>query len=163
MEVGSRRYGILASSSAGRLRPYGIEVSADFRKAVDYPMWFTGPRDDYRSCYSLETAATEFEVQGLELDWPLVAWSWDLLLSSSGITYQNLRGVHWRTIADPAKRDYLANKYRVLLTRAREGMVLFLPKGSRFDETRDPASMNQVEEFFYACGAVPLSDFVKPI
>jgi len=154
--LGSRRYGLLASSSAARLRRDGVEVSADFRKGIDYAKWFTGPRDDFRSSFSLETAATEFEVQGLELDWSVLVWSWDLLLSEDACCFQSLRGSKWVALKDGRKQQFLKNKYRVLLTRAREGMIIVVPTGSLTDPTRRSVEMDQLEEYFVRCGLIPL-------
>jgi hypothetical protein len=66
--LGSRRFGLVASSGCARLRPYGIEVSAGFRKELDYAEWFTASRGDLRSSFALETSATEFECQGADSD-----------------------------------------------------------------------------------------------
>lgn len=159
LEMGSRRYGLLASSGAGRLRAYGIEVSADFRKAINYPLWFTGEKSDFRSSFGLEIAATEFEVQGLELDWPIVAWSWDLMLSESGPKCQSLRGTKWSTVAEGnEKHAFTINKYRVLLTRGREGMLIYIPQGSKHDATRDAAKMNSVASYFKEYGVGEFGD-----
>jgi len=158
---GDRRFGLLASSGAARLRAYGIEVSADFRGGVDYPLWFTGERDDFRSSYSLEFAATEFEVQGLEIDWPVVAWSWDLLPSIEGIECQALKGRKWKAVEDQIKKTFAANKYRVLLTRAREGMIIFVPKGSRHDPTRPEKEMDNTHKYLIDCGCRPIPIVMK--
>lgn len=154
--LGSRRCGILASSGGVRLRPYGIEVSADFRKSVDYAKWFTGPRGDIRSSYALEVAATEFECQGLELDRVGVAWSWDLLAKGSRVTARAFRGSQWKSIQGDREREYALNKYRVLLTRAREGMVIWVPKGRTEDSTRSPREMEDLRSYLVDCGAVVL-------
>lgn len=153
---GSRRVGLLASSSASRLRPYGLEVSGDFRKGIDYPKWFTTPKGDLNSSFALEVAATEFECQGLELDRVCIAWCWDLLLSEQGVQPRSIRGDTWRLVTNDRKQQYGINKYRVLLTRAREGMVLFCPRGERDDPTRSPEEMNLVVEFLLKCGVQDL-------
>ena len=150
--LGSRRYGLLASSGAARLRPYGIEVSPGFRKGINYPLWFTSPK----GAYALESAATEFECQGLEIDWTVVAWSWGYIVTDVEKKYQSLRGQKWAPIKDQAKIDFLVNKYRVLLTRTREGMILFVPKGSSNDQTRNPLEMDQLADFLLSCGVIQL-------
>ncbi len=154
--LGSRRYGLLASSGAARLRPYGIEVSSDFRKGIDYSLWFTGPKDDFRSSYALEAAATEFECQGLEIDWAIIAWSWDYIVNESTKTYRSISGTKWKNITDPNKISFLVNKYRVLLTRVREGMIIFVPKGSHNDPTRNLDEMNNFAKYLETCGVIEL-------
>jgi DUF2075 family protein len=91
-----------------------------------------------RSSYYLEDAATEFQVQGLELDWACVAWDGDLRFSDSGWNYHSFRGDRWCRIKNPENRRYLCNAYRVLLTRARQGMVIYVPPGDSSDPTRAP-------------------------
>ena len=87
------------------------------------------------SCY-LEDAATEFQVQGLELDWACVNWDGDLRFADSGWSFHDFRGDRWTNILNPENQVYLRNAYRVLLTRARQGMVLFVPPGESLDPTR---------------------------
>ncbi len=95
-------------------------------------------RDDTRSSYYLEDAATEFQVQGLELDWACVTWDGDLRYSGSKWTFHDFRGDRWQNIKNPENRTYLRNAYRVLLTRARQGMIIFVPPGESTDPTRSP-------------------------
>ena len=151
--LGSRRMGLLASSGATRLRPYGIEVSSDFRKGIDYAEWFTALRSDYRSSHALEVAATEFECQGLELDRTCVCWCWDLLATSKGMKPQKSFGAKWRSARPGRESEYSLNKYRVLLTRAREGMVIWVPRGDEHDTTRPVSEADQIADFLLACGA----------
>lgn len=132
---GTERYGLLASSGAARLRPLGINVQAK----VDVVNWFLNGKDDVRSSYFLEEAATEFDVQGLELDWACVAWDADLRYENGAWTYKAFRGTGWHNINNPARMKYLKNAYRVLLTRARQGMVIVVPHGCGEDRTRAPA------------------------
>lgn len=132
---GSERFGMLASSKALRLRPHAIDV----RISVDPVHWFLDDRDDTRSSYYLEEAATEFQVQGLELDWTCVTWDGDLRFGSSGWGYHDFVGSRWINVNSVVNRRYLLNAYRVLLTRARQGMVIFIPPGDRHDKTREPA------------------------
>jgi hypothetical protein len=149
---GTRRSGLLASSGAARLRPYGIEVSAGFRKDIDWPHWFTGPRNDYRSSYGLEVAATEFECQGLELDKTCICWSWDLVMEESEFVPKTLRGRKWNNIKNSRAKNYAINKYRVLLTRAREGMIIWVPQGAPIDESRHDGPTDQTASFLLRCG-----------
>jgi hypothetical protein len=131
---GSERYGLLASSRALRLKPYAIDV----RTQVDPVHWFLRERDDIRSSFYLEDCATEFQVQGLEVDWSVVTWDADLRTSGSGWSYHDFRGKKWQSVNAEDRRLYLKNAYRVLLTRARQGMVIFVPPGNVEDPTRPP-------------------------
>lgn len=132
---GSERFGLVASSKAQRLKPHAIDI----RVNVDPVLWFLNGRDDTRSSFYLEDAATEFQVQGLELDWACVTWDGDLRFNGSGWNYHDFRGDRWCNIQNADNRNYLRNAYRVLLTRARQGMVIFVPPGNRRDPTRSPA------------------------
>ncbi|MDW7674813.1 MAG: DNA/RNA helicase domain-containing protein [Bacillota bacterium] len=98
--------------------------------------WFLNPKDDTRSSFFLEDTATEFDIQGLELDWTCVAWDADLRFDNEKWTYQRFRGTKWQNINNEEGIIYLKNAYRVLLTRARQGMVIFLPTGNDSDNTR---------------------------
>jgi hypothetical protein len=131
---GTERYGLVASSKAQRLKPQAIDVRVD----VDPVHWFLNDREDTRSSYFLEDAATEFQVQGLELDWICVSWDGDLRFTGSDWSYHDFRGDRWINIKNADNRNYLRNAYRVLLTRARQGMVLFVPYGDSTDATRSP-------------------------
>ena len=129
---GSERYGLIASSQAQRLKPHAIDV----RVNVDPVQWFLNDRDDTRSSYYLEDAATEFQVQGLELDWTCVTWDADLRRQNDSWQYRSFRGDRWTAIHKHERQRYLLNAYRVLLTRARQGMVIFVPPGDHTDATR---------------------------
>ena len=150
--LGSRRKGVVASSGAYRLRPYGIEVSADFRKGVDYALWFTAPDGDLRSSHALEVVATEFECQGLELDRVGVCWCWDMLLRPGLAQPRVFHGKNWRNARAGREHQYIINKYRVLLTRAREGMVIWVPRGDEQDPTRLQSETDSVARFLCDCG-----------
>lgn len=129
---GSERYGILVSSQAQRLKPYAIDV----RVKVDPVRWFLEGKDDVRSSYYLEDVATEFQVQGLELDWTCVVWDGDLRLNEAAWEHFSFKGKRWERIHKLARQHYLLNAYRVLMTRARQGMVIVVPEGSTTDPTR---------------------------
>ncbi len=131
---GNERYGIVVSSQAERLKPYAIDV----RSPVNPVKWFLDGKNDVRSSYYLEDVATEFHVQGLELDWVCVSWDGDFRHDKSGWQYFSFRGTKWQRIKKEARKKYLKNAYRVLLTRARQGMVIFVPEGSSSDPTRVP-------------------------
>jgi hypothetical protein len=145
---GSERYGLVASSKAQRLKPDAIDI----RVAVDPVQWFLNEKEDTRSSYYLEDAATEYRVQGLELDWACVAWDGDLRFNGSGWSYHQFRGDRWCNIANADNRRYLCNAYRVLLTRARQGMVIYVPAGNPTDPTRSPALYDQTYEYLTELG-----------
>ena len=150
---GSERYGLVASSKAMRLKPHAIDI----RVPVDPVHYFLNDRDDTRSSYYLEDAATEFQVQGLELDWVGVTWDADLRFNGSGWNYHDFRGNRWCNIANPENRVYLKNAYRVLLTRARQGMVVFVPPGDSNDPTRPPAFYNSTFNYLRELGVPEVS------
>ena len=129
---GSERFGLVASSKAQRLKPHAIDIRVD----VNPVHWFLNDKMDTRSSYYLEDAATEFQVQGLELDWACVTWDGDLRFTNSGWSFHDFRGDKWTDIHKLENRNYLRNAYRVLLTRARQGMVIFVPPGESTDHTR---------------------------
>ncbi len=141
---GTQRCGLLASSGALRLRPEGLELSTGFQRAYQYADWFLARLDDCRSSNWLEVAATEFECQGLELDWTAVCWGGDLLYSpkSAGWHMRRFRGKRWLMVRNQVEQRYILNKYRVLLTRARRGMVIYVPHGDPNDPTRSPQEFN---------------------
>jgi hypothetical protein len=145
---GSERFGMLASSKAMRLKPYAIDV----RSEVDPVHWFLDDRDDIRSSYYLEDCATEFQVQGLELDWTIVNWDADLRCANTQWTYHDFRGKRWQAVRSEERQMYLKNSYRVLLTRARQGMVVFVPPGDRNDATRPSAFYDETFEYLERVG-----------
>ncbi|HMP75367.1 MAG TPA: DUF2075 domain-containing protein [Kiritimatiellia bacterium] len=132
---GSEKVGLVASSEAARLKPHAIDI----RVNVDPIHYFLNPPDDTRSSDYLEDAATEFQVQGLELDWVCVTWDGDLRFSGDGWRHHSFRGAAWQHIHKRDRQQYLKNTYRVLLTRARQGMVIFIPEGDQQDITRHPS------------------------
>jgi hypothetical protein len=145
---GSERYGLVASSKAQRLKPHAVDI----RVNVDPVHWFLDDKADTRSSYYLEDAATEFQVQGLELDWACVTWDGDLRYTGDGWTFHDFRGSSWQNVKSPENRNYLLNAYRVLLTRARQGMVVFVPPGDRSDATRMPAMYDATFEYLRDVG-----------
>jgi hypothetical protein len=151
---GSERFGLIASSRAMRLRPYGMHVGSK----VDPVVWFLNEKNDVRSSFFLEEVATEFDVQGLELDWTCVAWDADLRHDSSGWTYKSFRGTRWQDVNKSEDRLFLKNAYRVLLTRARQGMVIFVPEGSSEDVTRRPEFYDSTFAFLRNLGISVLED-----
>ncbi len=133
------------------LRPEGIFVNANIE--VDH--WFLDERNDVRSSYSLEGVATEFDIQGLELDWAIVSWDADLRFTNGLWEYRNFKGNKWLSINDSTRKQYLKNAYRVLLTRSRQGMVIFVPVGDHEDETRLPSFYDQTSDYLHQLG-IPL-------
>lgn len=129
---GSERYGVIASSGSMRLKPFGIWTQCK----IEAKNWFLNGKDDIRSSYFLEDAATEFDIQGLELDWALVAWDADFRFIDGAFQYYNFVGVKWNKINKTENALYRKNAYRVLLTRARQGMVIFIPNGNENDQSR---------------------------
>ncbi len=105
-----------------------------------------------RTRTNLEDAATEFQVQGLELDWTCVTWDADLRCNHLGWSYHNFRGSRWENIKNEFNRGYLKNAYRVLLTRARQGMVIFVPPGDSADPTRAPAYYDSTFQYLTGLG-----------
>jgi hypothetical protein len=129
---GSERYGIVVSSQAERLKPYAIDV----KSPMDPIHWFLDGKEDVRSSYYLEDVATEFHVQGLELDWACITWDADFRYSKNGWEHRSFVGDHWNYIRKTERQTYLKNAYRVLLTRARQGMIIVVPEGDSEDLTR---------------------------
>ena len=161
---GSERYGILASSSARRLRPDGINV----KTAIDPTKWFLNGPSDVNSSFYLEEVATEFDVQGLELDWCVVCWDADYRYRAfpdntvsdpfnprkghGEFEYWKFSGTKWQTVKSLERQLYLKNAYRVLLTRARQGMVIYVPLGNENDQTRLPEFYEPVANYLIDCG-----------
>lgn len=145
---GSERYGIVVSSQAYRLKPLAIDVKSQ----INPVHWFLNGKDDIRSSYFLEDVATEFQVQGLELDWACVTWDGDLRYSNSGWKSFSFKGNKWQKINKEERQKYLINAYRVLLTRARKGMIILIPEGNSEDHTRDPVFYDKTFEYFKSLG-----------
>ena len=150
---GTERYGMIVSSQAERLKPYAIDV----RSPMNHVKWFLDGKDDVRSSYYLEDVATEFHVQGLELDWACLSWDGDFRYSNHGWKHYSFRGNKWQNIHKPARQQYLKNAYRVLLTRARQGMVIFIPEGNASDPTRNPAYYDATYRYLRSVGIGELS------
>jgi hypothetical protein len=145
---GKERFGLVASSSAQRLRAEGIHIKAKIEPAN----WFLNGRADVRSSYYLEDVASEFAVQGLELDWIGLCWDGDFHYSDGKWVFQAFKGSRWQSINNSSNRLYLKNTYRVILTRARQGMILFVPKGDALDHTRPPAFYDGTFDYLRSCG-----------
>ncbi len=145
---GSERYGIVVSSQAQRLKPYAIDV----KSPVDPIHWFLDGKEDVRSSYYLEDVVTEFQVQGLELDWACVTWDADFRHTENGWGHFSFVGDKWNRIKKPERQNYLKNAYRVLLTRARQGMVIVVPSGDEEDHTRKKEFYDPIFEYLQEIG-----------
>ena len=146
---GNERYGLLVSSKAYRLKPLAIDV----RCKPDTVHWFLDDINDVRASLFLEDAASEFDVQGLELDWTCLVWDGDLRRQDNDWAfYEFSGGTKWNRINKDDRKAYLLNAYRVLLTRARQGMVICVPEGSNEDPTRNHAFYNGTYEYLKQLG-----------
>jgi len=145
---GSERYGIVVSSQAERLKPHAIDV----KSPVDPIHWFLDGKEDVRSSYYLEDVVTEFQVQGLELDWACVTWDADFRYAKQGWEHRSFVGDKWNRINKPERQNYLKNAYRVLLTRARQGMVIVVPSGDKEDHTRKKEFYDPIFEYLQTIG-----------
>jgi len=155
---GTERIGLVASSKAMRLKPHAIFIGTnnDVLNPVHY---FLNDSQDVRSSLYLEDAATEFQVQGLELDWVCLSWDADLCLTRPSKTsdqrawsFHDFKGTNWQNIHAEDRRRYTLNAYRVLLTRARQGMVIFIPPGDANDHTRPPEFYDETYGFLREVG-----------
>lgn len=152
---GTERYGLIASSNAARLKPYGV-VYANDRSSISPEKWFLNPKEDIRSSCFLEAVASEFEIQGLELDYAIVAWDADFRIEDGRwMAYKmNMRKKppNWSPIKKVEKIQFMKNAYRVLLTRARQGFIIFIPEGSDIDITREHNYYDTTYEYLKATG-----------
>jgi hypothetical protein len=165
---GLTRAGLVASSGSARLRPDGLETSFDFHQRFEWERWFLDrdsceePDCDHKYCNDvrasskLEVAATQFEIQGLELDWIGVCWGEDLLWNGKEWRSLSFNGKTWKPGTDPQKHKYRVNGYRVLLTRARQGMIIYVPKPDTSDSSRLHEDLDLTAEFLIKCGASEL-------
>lgn len=145
---GSERYGIVVSSQAERLKPYAIDV----KSPMDPIHWFLDGKEDTRSSYYLEDVATEFDVQGLELDWSCVTWDADFRYHDGEWLHRSFCGDRWNIIRKEERQNYQKNAYRVLLTRARQGMVIVVPEGETEDHTRLPEYYDSTYNYLKSIG-----------
>jgi len=145
---GTERYGIVVSSQAERLKPHAIDV----RTPINPVHWFLDGKEDVRSSFYLEDVATEFQTQGLELDWVCVTWDADFRFSKGEWQNWSFRGSKWLRILKKERQNYQKNAYRVLLTRARQGMVIVIPPGDAQDRTRNPEFYNETYDYLADIG-----------
>lgn len=149
---GSERYGLIASSGAYRLRPEGISM----KNKVEAPLWFLNDKNDVRSSFYMEEVASEFDVQGLELDWAGIGWDANFRYVNGEWRHYNFKGTKWQQVNATDSRLYLKNAYRVILTRARQGMVIFVPCGQPNDPTRPPSYYDETFLYLRECGLTAL-------
>ncbi len=145
---GSERYGIVVSSQAYRLKPLAIDV----RLQPDVEHWFLADKTDVRSSLFLEDTATEFDIQGLELDWTCLVWDGDFRYTPDGWDHFTFKGSKWNKIRNKDAQSYQLNAYRVLMTRARQGMIICVPEGNSEDHTRLPEFYNTTYEYLKSIG-----------
>ncbi len=159
--IGANRYGLVGSSGAARLRAVGLEPSSTFHADYPWEHWYLGEQSDVRSSYRCEVFATEFEIQGLELDWIGLCWGGDFIWDESkGWLLRALRPsvqTKWTAIKNRDRQSYRRNAYRVLLTRARMGMVILVPRGDVNDTTNLPEEFDVTAQYLVRCGVTPLS------
>lgn len=140
---GTMRYGLIASSGALRLKPDGIFV----KNLISVSNWFLNGKNDIRSSYALEDVVTEFDIQGLEIDYSILAWDADFRIEKNEWTYNSFIGDKWTKIKSEINRMYLKNTYRVLMTRAREGLAIFIPEGNDEDTSRKKIFYDETYNF----------------
>ncbi len=145
---GSERYGLVVSSQAYRLKPLAIDV----RLQPDVEQWFLADKTDVRSSLFLEDVATEFDIQGLELDWTCLVWDGDFRYTPHGWDHNAFRGSRWNKIRNKEAQSYQLNAYRVLMTRARQGMVICVPEGNPTDPTRLPEFYDGTYQYLKTIG-----------
>jgi len=158
---------LTASAYAARLRADGLEPDFEFHRGFDWEHWFLDLADcesdscdhkycnDVRASSKLEVVATQFEIQGLELDWVGVCWGEDLLWEGEKWECRRFNNKKWRVVPSRStrKRGYQLNAYRVLLTRARQNMVLYIPQPTQNDTSRLPLELDRTADFLRSCGA----------
>jgi hypothetical protein len=158
--IGPTRYGLIGSSAAARLRAEGLEPNSTFHADYPWEHWYLAGQTDLRSSFRCEVFATEFEIQGLELDWIGLCWGGDCVWKElHGWQLRVLRpgpNNRWNSIKKTEKQIFRKNAYRVLLTRARQGMIIFVPKGDPQDSTNSPDEFDLTAEFLLRCGVAPL-------
>lgn len=153
---GQRRCGLVANSGARRLRADGLGEVLNATDGMDIAHWYLNPPGDIRASYSLEVPANEYTCQGLELDFVAICWGGNFVRDLEGQRwlYRRLNGTRWQGVTDPSRRRFIENGYRVLLTRAREGLMIWVPRGDSKDKTREPELLDSTAEYLTSCGAV---------
>ena len=145
---GTERIGLVGSSGGRRLRPLGIDV----KNEITAEDWFLNDASDVRSSHYLELVATEFDIQGLEIDYVCLAWDINFNFNNGEWNYQSFEGTKWKAINSEIDKSYLRNAYRVLMTRARQGLIIFIPYGENIDPTRPIELYDNTYNFLFSCG-----------
>ncbi len=155
---GMRRCGLVASSDARRLRGYGLGVTLSTQDLSGITNWFLCDRGDVRASYQLEVTATEYACQGLELDRVGLCWGGDMVWENTNESwiYKKFRGTTWQNVGQESAQKNLKNTYRVLMSRAREALVIWVPPGETSDPTRLPKCMNETAIYLRECGVKDL-------
>lgn len=160
---GNERTGLLLTKTAARYQPHAVHaLPNDTQNAI---IWFLEDTQHIHSSNFLEDAATEIQVQGLELDYICVLWDADMQHHSSEWQYYKFTGgKKWSLIPNTAngmeEKKYMLNAYRVLLTRARQGMVICVPEGNKRldhngfpeDSTRQPLYYDDTYNYLKSIG-----------
>lgn len=154
---GTRRTGLVASSGGRRLKAFGYDPFHGLRgdsSQDELGAWYLNPADDIRSSNFLEIIATEYAVQGLEIDWAGVFWDADLRRTNENWDFKQFKGTNWQNVSDEQeqRKQFIINKYRVLLTRAREGMIIWVPIGDDADKTRQRKFYDETFNYLQSCG-----------
>ena len=156
--IGEERAGLIASGKGGRLQAEGVFPSMK----PDIAKWMLSPTEDIRSSNMLETAQNQFQIQGLELDYTIVCWDADLRVEEEKWSCYNISGAGWTKSKQASALQERKNGYRVLLTRARKGMIIFVPRGDisvpTIDKTRKPEFYDSIYDYLVLCGAKPLTE-----
>lgn len=159
---GLRRAGLVASAGAKRLRAEGLGV-----QVPHIADWFLRRWPDIRSSEALETFATEYDCQGLELDMVGLAWGGDFLRDGGNWLARRFVGRDWQRVRNPEEQRFIRNTYRVLLTRARYDTVIWVPRGSVtggpfHDRTRAAVEFDAIADHLLASGARRLEEAAMP-
>ena len=136
------------------MRAEGIWVPSD----INHVGWFLNGKESVDSSYYLEVAASEFKVQGLELDYAILAWDADFRYTTEGFDYFKFRGTKWNHVNQEQRQRYMKNAYRVLLTRARQGLVIYVPEGSEEDSSRNRDYYDKTFQYLKSCGIEELQN-----
>jgi hypothetical protein len=149
---GEQRIGLLATSGATRFIADGLPMSprSDDLGAVIH--WFLKPTGDFRSSNALEVPLSEFVCQGLEIDYAGLCWGNDLIWQNGSWIPRKMRAPNWQVLKKEDAKQYRVNTYRVLLTRARAGTVIYVPNGDIDDPTRPPSDFEDIFETLKAAG-----------
>lgn len=157
---GFRRAGLVATSGARRLRAEGLGVSLSANELDNVANWYLCPEGDLRSSNALEVTANEYTCQGLELDYVGLCWDGDLVWQTENNSWKprRFKGTNWQRVGDTDMSRWIVNKYRVLLTRSRIGMVIWVPNGNASDETRAPSILDGIADALVSSGARRLQE-----